>query len=104
MAEKHDLKESDSPKEQVVQSTYIKPQARKLYDPDVTLEEYCYYAQKTREEEKHLEGPKTNWRAPWDRKAKPNNAGSESNGEHKPGQINLNLAKAENRLLVSDED
>lgn len=44
-----------------VVSTYIKPQGRKPHDPDVKFEEYYYYAQKTREEEKAYVAPKTNW-------------------------------------------
>lgn len=43
MNEKQDLatvpKDGDG---QVVQSTYIKPQARKLHDPDVTFEEHVH--------------------------------------------------------------
>ena len=38
-------------------STAIKPQQRALHDPDVTFEEYYYYAQQTRAEE--LNHPKT---------------------------------------------
>ena len=44
-----------------VPSTYIKPQGRKAHDADVKFEEYHYYAQTTREEEKSIETPKTNW-------------------------------------------
>jgi hypothetical protein len=40
-------------------SSYIKPQGRKPHDPDVTFEEYYYYAQITREEQRNLEAPKT---------------------------------------------
>ena len=100
--EDYDLKESGPPDEHALQSTCIKPQARKLHDPHVTLEEYNYYAQKTREEEKHVESPKVNWRTLWSRKTKPDNAASQSNGQ--PKQIDLNLAKEENRLLISDEE
>ena len=103
--EKHDLDDSSSPDNHgsgaVVQSTYIKPQARKLHDSNITFEEYNYYAEKTREEEKHVESPKLNLRALWSRKTK-NDAGAEANGESK--QINLNLAKEENRMQVSDEE
>ena len=31
------------PDDRLVQSTYIKPQARKLHDPDVTFEEYVLF-------------------------------------------------------------
>lgn len=40
-----------------VTTALIKPQARKPYDPDVTFEEYHYYAQKTRAEELTYESP-----------------------------------------------
>lgn len=41
---------------------YIKPQHRKPHDTAVTFEEYHYYALRTREEERTLESPGTNWR------------------------------------------
>jgi hypothetical protein len=37
-----------------VESTYVHPQHRKLHDPDVTFEEYHYYALLTRAEEHEL--------------------------------------------------
>ena len=77
----------------------IRPQARKLHDPDVTFEEYYYYALKTREEEKHLEAPRTQWAALLNRKIKTTNGDSHEKGE----PINANLAKSENRLQISDE-
>lgn len=44
-------------------SGYIRPQARKLHDPDVTFEEYHYYALQAREEECTKPKPKTSiWR------------------------------------------
>jgi hypothetical protein len=43
-------------------SSYIKPQHRKPHDSDVTFEEYNFYAEKTREEEKTIENTGTNWR------------------------------------------
>lgn len=53
---------SASSPQHLVVSTYIKPQARKPYDPSVTFEEYHFYAKRTREEEKLIEAPKTNWK------------------------------------------
>lgn len=41
---------------------YIKPQHRAVHDPNVSFEEYHYYAKQTREEEKSFESPKLNWR------------------------------------------
>lgn len=43
-------------------SSYIKPQHRKPHDTAVTFEEYNFYAEKTREEEKTIENTGTNWR------------------------------------------
>lgn len=45
-----------------VSGGHIKPQARKLHDPDVTFEEYHYYALRTREEEATVPKPTTRWR------------------------------------------
>jgi hypothetical protein len=42
--------------------TYIKPQTRKAHNADVKFEEYHYYAQRTREEEKTLDTPKAMWK------------------------------------------
>ena len=87
----------------VVQSTYIKPQARKLHDSDVTFEEYHYYALKTREEEKGLESPKMNWREIMLRKKKAHDAG-ESNGGHDPSKdhTEVNFANKENRIDICE--
>ena len=41
---------------------YVAPQARAPHDPNVSFEEYFYYAQGTREEENNIEPPKLNWR------------------------------------------
>ncbi|KAH8690322.1 transmembrane amino acid transporter protein-domain-containing protein [Talaromyces proteolyticus] len=41
---------------------YVAPQARAPHDPNVSFEEYFYYAQGTREEEDNIESPKLNWR------------------------------------------
>ncbi|MCJ1333212.1 hypothetical protein MMC10_009906 [Thelotrema lepadinum] len=58
------------PNEHAIQSTYIRPRERKLHDPDVTLEEYHFYAQKTRAEQDSLEAPKTQWNKFFSRKPK----------------------------------
>ncbi len=61
MSEKHGSNlRAESPESTT--TALIKPQARKPYDPDVTFEEYHYYAQKTRAEELNLESPVTNVR------------------------------------------
>lgn len=41
---------------------YFPPSQRKMHDSDVTFEEYYYYAQQTREEQRLLEGPKWDWK------------------------------------------
>lgn len=43
-------------------SHYTKPQHRDTHDHTVAFEEYHYYAQQSREEEKTFESPKLNWR------------------------------------------
>ena len=91
---------SDSPEHHVIAYDYIKPQARKIHDPDVTFEEYYYYAQKTREEEKDLEPPGLQWTALLSRKKQTNVSGDEA----PTNQIDLNLAKESNRLQISDKE
>lgn len=86
------------------QASYIKPQARKLHDPDVTFEEYHYYALRAREEEAHVPKPKTQWREIVLRK-KPEMA--EDNGDREVGgivQSDLNFASRANRLDITDEE
>ena len=61
MDKKVDSPNPPSPQD-LAASSYIKPQARKPHDPNITFEEYHYYALRTREEEKHFESPKLNWR------------------------------------------
>lgn len=91
----------------VVQSTYIKPQARKLYDPDVSFEEYHYWALKTREEEVHYDPPKNNIRQLLSGKRKSaHDIGSESNGGRDPSKdhTEINFASRDNRIEISDEE
>ncbi|OCK74275.1 hypothetical protein K432DRAFT_409998 [Lepidopterella palustris CBS 459.81] len=90
----------------VVQSNYIKPQARGLHDPNITFEEYHYYALKTREEEKGLASPKLNWRELILRKKSLRNADDDPNSERNPVKhhTEVNFANRENRLEISDEE
>ena len=91
---------------QVVRSsTYIKPQARKLHDPDVTVEEYLWYAARTREEQRTLESPKMPWRMMISGKST-HNANSESNGEATDAKHShdVNLSNPAQRLEISDEE
>lgn len=80
---------------------YIKPQARKLHDPDVTFEEYHYYALQTREEEENLPKPTTRWREILLRK-KPEHQGQERVGETTTSD--LNFSSRANRIEISDEE
>lgn len=98
MDEKFNSKQSCHLDEQVAESIYIKPQARKLYDPEVTFEEYYYYAQKTREEEEQLEAPKLQWRELMSGKSVSHNASGDQT------QTDRLFANRESRLQISDEE
>lgn len=87
---------SDSPDHHVVAYDYIKPQHRKLHDPDVTFEEYYHYAQKTREEEKDLEPPGLQFMALL--------RGKKETRVDSTTQINANLSKEENRMQITDQE
>ncbi|PNY24534.1 Uncharacterized protein TCAP_05513 [Tolypocladium capitatum] len=78
---------------------YIKPQLRKPHDPDVTFEEYHYYAHKTREVEETIEPTKTNWREILLRKK---NAEPPEPEVHTPTEDEL--ANRANRLEITDEE
>lgn len=101
-----DSSPSDDPKkddEHVVSTAsqgYIRPQARKLHDPDVTFEEYHYYALRTREEEASLPKPRTRWREVLMRK--PGAAIEDSVGSVTTTEINF--ANRANRIEISDEE
>ncbi|TAQ85399.1 hypothetical protein B7494_g6290 [Chlorociboria aeruginascens] len=106
MDEKSDEKPSptESPrvKDVAVQhfpSTYIKPQGRKPHDPAVTFEEYYYYAQRTREEEKTIEAPSTNWKHILLRKKTETEFVLPA-----PNLEESNFTSSENRLEISDEE
>jgi hypothetical protein len=93
----------------VVPSTYgahiIKPQGRKPHDPDVSFEEYHYYAARTRKEESTLERPKTDWREIVLRKKRTNVI--EGASEDAAGRSDLtekDFSSVANRLEISDEE
>lgn len=91
--------------QQVVQSTYIKPQARLLHDPAVTFEEYRYYARRTREQEKHLESPKLRWREIINRTKKEDAPAIDAGADHKERKVSeVNFAREGNRLQITDEE
>ena len=88
-------------------STYIRPQARRLHDPDVSFEEYQYYARHTRDQEKHLPTPKLRWREILSRKSEPE---QEQDAAHFDANLTagdvpqVNLANKETRLQITDEE
>lgn len=84
----------------IVPSTYIKPQHRVPHDPDVTFEEYHYYAQRTRQGEKHLDAPRLNWREVLLRKKNAYHAGNEDPSE----QFSEEKLAKRNRLEITDEE
>lgn len=89
----------------IVQAEFVKPQARKLYDRDVTFEEYYYYAQQTRKEEQTYEPPKSKWSDVILRKKKANDANEESNGRDPvKDHVETNFANREKRIQISDEE
>jgi hypothetical protein len=86
-----------------VLSTYIKPQGRKIHDSAVEFEEYHYYAQRTREEQRTLESPILNWREVVLRKK--NAADTELPDAATQTQLTeANFAHRSNRLEISDEE
>lgn len=111
--EKHDKVGQDgdaSPvaADDMVTSTAIKPQARKLHDPDVSFEEYCYWALRTREEERNAPAPKTNWRELILRKkpASEREQDLQADADDKRGSVapNVNISSREDRLQITDEE
>lgn len=93
--------ELDTPQNQVA-STYIKPQHRKVHDPDVTFEEYHWYALRTREEEKHYESPKLNWREVMSRK-KTEQQQPEGHNHDRSKSVDDTFAHS-NRIEITDEE
>ena len=92
----------DKSRQQVTQSTYIKPQARLLHDPAVTFEEYQYYAWRTREEEKHFESPHLQWRQIIDPKA--NKEAHQHDSDPDVNVPQANFANEGDRLQITDEE
>ncbi len=84
-----------------ISTTHIKPQARRPYDTAVQFEEYYYYAQRTREEQKTFENPGTNWGQVFLGKKKKH----AENQEPEPTNLDSDkFASAANRLEISDEE
>lgn len=82
--------------------THIKPQMRKTHDPDVTFEEYHYYAIRTREEERTLEAPRTQWKSLLAKKKHVSGQGEHGAAANMPTE--KDLASRANRLEITDEE
>ena len=54
-------------------SSYYPPSQRKVHDSRVTFEEYHFYAQRTREEQRLLESPHWHWRTVFSSRKKTTN-------------------------------
>ena len=96
-------------KEEVVHSgAFIKPQHRKLHDPDVKFEEYYYYAQRTRvlEQEDNFRGQKKSFKDVILHRSSHKQAHDDSSPDGKPEADlpSVNIAKQENRLEITDEE
>lgn len=86
----------------------IKPQHRRLHDPDVTFEEYHYYALKTREEEKAAaasDGPTTTlWKTLFRGRSASQPTQDESQNSPPPPTGDQTKEATANRLEISDEE
>jgi len=98
--EKIDPADGQSNGNDIVPSTYIRPQDRKVHDPDVPFEEYHYYALKTREQQRSLEPPKLNWREIVLRKK----ATNEIENEHIHVYSDEKVIYGSNRVEITDEE
>jgi hypothetical protein len=106
MEEKRKSTDSPSTPDEAVlaPSTYIKPQGRKPHDPDITFEEYHFYALRTREEEKTVKAPKTDWREIVLRKKNPNGNVEQPAVQSAHALTADDFTSRENRLEISDEE
>lgn len=101
MDEKLSPPEMGSPTQAYTSGAYVKPQQRKPHDNAVLFEEYYYYAQRTREEEKTLESPSLNWREFLSRKK--NNADALHHDGNHEAQMEVN-ANAAGKIEITDEE
>jgi len=90
------------PHDVVVSSSYIKPQGRKPHDPDVKFEEYYYYAQKTREEQRTFRSPGFKFREILNRTKVESDPATEYPATH--ALTGKDFANREHRLEISDEE
>jgi hypothetical protein len=68
-------------------SSYYPPRQRKVHDSSVTFEEYHYYAQLTREEQRLQQAPQWQWRTVFSSRKKTADAVKEENTGTSDGQI-----------------
>ncbi|KAI3317795.1 transmembrane amino acid transporter protein-domain-containing protein [Xylariaceae sp. AK1471] len=68
-------------------SSYYPPRQRKIHDSNVTFEEYHYYAQRTREEQRLQEAPQWQWRSLFSSRKKTADAVKEEKTGTSDGQI-----------------
>lgn len=96
MAEKQDPLDAPAPHD-ALSHTPIRPQHRKPHDPDVTFEEYHYYARRTRDEERSFPVPKTSWKEIVLRKK---NTDDVAHADHAGSEV----AQHSNHLEISDDE
>lgn len=63
---------------------YFPPSQRKIHDNDVTFEEYYFYAQQTREEQRLLPAPQWQWRSLFSSKGSKEQDPQAADGKHEP--------------------
>ncbi|KAI1169995.1 transmembrane amino acid transporter protein-domain-containing protein [Nemania sp. FL0916] len=64
------------------QESYYPPRRRHVHDSNVTFEEYHFYAQRTREEQRHVAAPQWQWRTVFSSRKKGAEAGEEEHHHH----------------------
>ena len=64
--------------------SYFPPSQRKVHDSNVTFEEYHYYAQRTRQEQRQLQSPQWQWRTVFSSRKKPVDDPVEEEHESEP--------------------
>lgn len=72
-----------------------------MHDPDVKFEEYYWYAQRTREEEKNFVSPKLNWREVLLRKKNGESGEVDAHASH---LTEKDFGDRSHRLEISDEE
>ena len=80
---------------------FVRPQHRKLYDPSVTLEEYLYYAKKTRADQRNAETLDGARKIPLLKVIFPPKSNKSQLDEK---MVTLNTSRADDRAAVTDEE